>query len=218
MEKFYFIPHLIMGDYKYIESVLAGFAVQPGYSVNQFRYGRDDQVESNLLLVVLLGLLLIYIVTAALYESFRDPLLIFLTIPSAFIGIVLIFFMFDLTFDHSAYIGALFISGIVVNNSIILISRFRANQKKGHSVHQSVMDGTMQHLRPVFLTSATTLLGFLPMVILTDQAAGDIWFSLAITGIGGMITSFLFIVWVLPALYYIIENGRYKEKSLGRFF
>jgi HAE1 family hydrophobic/amphiphilic exporter-1 len=145
-------------------------------------------------------------VTAALYESFKYPFLIFLTIPAGLIGIFLIFYFMDIRFNSSAYLGVLFISGIVVNNAIILISRFQLNLKRKLSLKQAITEGIVQHIRPIFLTTVTTIIGFVPLVVMSNQTAGGIWYSLAVAGIGGILSSFVFILLVLPALYYLFER------------
>lgn len=200
-----------LGPYKfgkeYLKNVTKDFKLPVGYNIdhNVMWFFKEEEKE-NLYMVILLGLLLIYMVTAALYESFRDPFLIFLTIPSGLIGVFIIFFMFDANFGQSAYIGVLFISGIVVNNSIILINRFKINLKNGFSLIQAVTTGAAHHLKPVLLTTITTIFGFLPMALLAGQNSDDLWYSLALTGIGGMTASLFFILFVLPLMFYIVEK------------
>jgi len=100
-------------------------------------------------------------VTASLYESFLDPFLIFLTIPASLVGIFLIFYFTETIFTKSAYIGVLFISGIVVNNSIILVSKYKQYLLQNHSIVRTIIRGNLNHFRPIFLTTFTTVLGFL---------------------------------------------------------
>lgn len=196
---------------QFLDETLDSFEVPVGYKILQRYWALDEGEEQNLLFVILLGLLFIYMVTASLYESFLDPFLIFLTIPAGLIGIFLSFYLTDTIFDRSAYIGVLFISGIVVNNSIILISKFKTFQKSGLILSESVLKGCANHMRPLFLTSATTVLGFLPMLIFSNQQSGDLWYTLALTAISGILSSFIFIMFILPLLFYALEN----KKSLS---
>lgn len=190
---------------EYLLKKLGEFNLPVGYSI-EHRYKQwEREEEKNIIFVIFIGLLFIYMVTAALYESFRDPFLIFLTIPAGLIGVFLAFYFFNTTFNRSAYIGVLFISGIVVNNSIILISKYKNLQKGGADLKSAVLQGSINHIRPLFLTSATTILGFLPMVLLSVNKSGDLWHTLALTGISGIISSFVFILIILPVLYYSME-------------
>ncbi len=162
--------------------------------------------KRNLFLCIILGLLLIYMVTASLYESFRNPFLIFLSIPAGFIGIFLLYSFFELTFSQNALIGVLFVSGIVVNNAIILVSRYQRMQKYYDNLPDVIVSGSCLHFRPVFLTTMTTLIGFGAMLLFNNQE--NFWRSIALTGIGGMTTSLLYILFVLPALYFQLERKR----------
>jgi len=188
--------------YKFLKKTLADFPMPVGYSIKakNYSWGSDDD-SGNLWFVIFLGLLFIYMVTASLYESFRDPLLIFLTIPSGFSGIVFLFYALDKNFNNSAYIGVVFISGIVVNNSILLVSRFKHYLREGKEVKDAIIAGAIEHARPILLTTFTTIAGFLPMALLGSGDADDIWYALALAGIGGMGASLLFILFVLPPLF-----------------
>ncbi len=197
---------------EFLDDVISEFYLPPGYFLKKRTYRFGDDVDyTRLYLIVLTGLLLIYMVTAALYESFKYPFLIFLTIPSGLIGIFLIFYFMDISFNSSAYLGVLFISGIVVNNAIILISRFQENLKNNKPLKQAISDGIIQHMRPIFLTTITTIIGFVPLVLLSSQSAGGIWYSLAVAGIGGILSSFCFIIIVLPALYFLFERKSFEQ-------
>ena len=119
----------------------------------------------------------------------------------------------DISFNSSAYLGVLFISGIVVNNAIILVSRIQENLKTGMTLEHSITDGIISHIRPIFLTTVTTIIGFLPLIIMSQQSSGGIWYSLAAAGIGGIFSSFVFILFVLPALFYLFEKKNYAAAS-----
>jgi len=186
----------------YLDQVLKKFKVPVGYKVLPSYWRKKEKDNYRLILIVLLGLLFIYMVTASLYESFLDPFLIFLTIPAGLVGIFLIFYLTDTIFTKSAYLGVLFISGIVVNNSIILVSRYKQYLLQNQSLIRAVIRGNINHFRPIFLTTFTTVLGFLPMILLSEQNTENIWYTLALTGLGGIISSFVFILIVLPVIFY----------------
>jgi hydrophobic/amphiphilic exporter-1 (mainly G- bacteria), HAE1 family len=195
--------------YQFIEKIMTDFAVPVGYSIERRTFFKEDEKkESELYFVIFLGILLIYMVTAALYESFRDPFLIFLTIPSGLLGIVLVFYFLDAHFGQSAYIGVIFISGIVVNNSILLVNRFNQNLKGGRAVVPSILKGASDHLRPLTLTTLTTIVGFLPLVVFSSGNDENIWYALSLAGIGGIVSSSLFILFVLPIMFYSAERQK----------
>ncbi|NOX89693.1 MAG: efflux RND transporter permease subunit [Calditrichaeota bacterium] len=193
---------------QYLDNVLKDFKIPIGYKIFPLHWRRKTEGSNDLLFIILLGLVFIYMVTASLYESFLDPLIIFLTIPAGLIGIFVIFYLTDTIFNKSAYVGVLFISGIVVNNSIILVSKYQNLLNESKNLIRSIVKGSVQHLRPIFLTTFTTILGFLPMIVLADKKANDLWFTLALTGIGGMISSLLFVLFVLPVLYFLLHKRK----------
>lgn len=194
--------------YKFLENLLEDFPLPVGYSIERRSIFEEKENTSELYFVVILGIILIYMVTAALYESFRDPFLIFLTIPSGFLGIVLIFYFLDAHFGQSAYIGVIFISGIVVNNSILLVNRFNHNLKMGLDLIPSIIRGATDHLRPLTLTTLTTIIGFLPLVVFSSGNDENIWYALSMAGIGGIVSSSIFILFVLPLLFYSVEKRK----------
>lgn len=195
-----------LGPYQFarafLNETLDSFSMPIGYSVEVGRSRKMDTGNRDIFMVVIIGLLLIYMVTAALYESFRLPFLIFLTIPSGFIGIVWAFYLTDTAFTATAYIGTIFISGFVVNNSILLVNRMNNYLEKGFTQELATLGGAADHLRPIILTTTTTIAGFLPLVLFSRQMENDIWFTLSLAGIGGMTSSFLFIILILPVLFY----------------
>ncbi len=197
--------------YQFLENIMESFQVPVGYSIERRSFFEEEEKESELYFVIFLGIILVYMVTAALYESFRDPFLIFLTIPSGLFGIVLIFYFLDAHFGQSAYIGVIFISGIVVNNSILLVNRFNQNLKEGLSVIPSIINGAANHLRPLTLTTLTTIVGFLPLVIFSSGSDENIWYALSLAGIGGIVSSSIFILFVLPLLFYSVEKRKTKK-------
>lgn len=194
---------------KFLKKTVLHTSLPPGYKLEMENFSVNaGSGREKLFICIIFGLLLIYMVTAALYESFRNPFLIYLSIPAGFIGIFLLYSIFELTFTRNALIGVLFVSGIVVNNAIILISRYQRMQKYYSDLSDIIVSGSCLHIRAVFLTTMTTLIGFGAMLLFNNQ--NDLWRSIALTGIGGMTTSLLFILFVLPLLYYQLEQKRKK--------
>ena len=111
----------------------------------------------------------------------------------------------DYSFDSTAYIGVILLSGIVVNNAILLIDNINRHLKNSTKIIESIVVATKERIRPIFMTTLTTVLGMLPLVIFKESGAGksDIWSSLALCTVGGLTTSALLILLILPVFYYL---------------
>lgn len=164
-----------------------------------------EEEKSQLKFAILISLVLIYLVLGMLYESFVQPLLIMVSIPLALIGVFLGFTIANqfgtYPFDSTAYIGIILLSGIVVNNAIILVDHINNYRRKGLKIQEAVLEGTVERVRPVFMTAATTVAGMLPLVIFHRGEQTDIWTSLALCGVGGLTSSALLVFVVIPIFY-----------------
>ncbi|MGE5342319.1 MAG: efflux RND transporter permease subunit [Candidatus Omnitrophota bacterium] len=183
-------------------------AVPPGFkkSLEQLSMDMTEEEKGQLWVAIFLSLFLIYMILVILYEDFFQPFLIMLTIPLALIGVFIAFVVMDYSFDSSAYVGVILLAGIVVSNSIILIDNINRYMKESPQIIRAIAIGTKERIRPVFMTSATTILGMLPMVLFKETTASnnsaDIWSSLALCTVGGLTTSTILILVVLPIFYY----------------
>ncbi len=190
------------------ETTIRTTATPPGYEVREresFRLTRDEQAQIYLVLGA--AILLVYMLTAALFESLLLPLCVLLTVPMALIGVFMIFFYTDATFTREAYIGVIMMGGIVVNNAILLvdhINRLRWQEKLG--LRAAVVRGTVERVRPILMTTTTTILGLLPLVLFTEGANATIWNALAFVLIGGLASSSILVLTVTPALYFLIQK------------
>src|SRR5690606_23844440 len=163
-----------------------------------------------------ISIVLIFMVTAALFESIRQPLCVLLAVPMALIGVFLIFFYTGATFTREAYIGVIMMGGIVVNNSILLVDHINQRRRRdGLPLYDAVLQGTLERVRPILMTSATTVLGLLPLVLFSEAADANIWNALGYALIGGMTSSTLLVLTVTPALYLLFER-RPERKRLAR--
>lgn len=226
---------------RFITEVLAGLSLPYGYTAEDVSGETLSEEEQEQMRQMLwLTVLFVYMTMAALFESFALPLLILLSIPMALVGVVAIFWAADAIFDSSARIGLVLLFGIVVNNAILLVNRFRlelreavrtradaaravpANPRLGGfdlwrlpeetrlaMLRTAICAGTRIQLRSILLTSGTTIAGLLPLLVrLTEQTAGrDIWENLALSSIGGLISSTLLILGTLPALYWLFTRA-----------
>lgn len=193
------------------DQIINATQTPPGYTVKKSdRYGRwNDEEREQIYLVLLVSIGLIYMVTAALFESLRQPLCVLLTVPMALIGVFLIFFFWDITFTREAYIGVIMMGGIVVNNAILLVDKMnRLRREEGLPLKEAIVEGTLQRVRPIFMTTATTVLGLLPLVLRSVSVDSNIWNALAYALIGGLLSSTLFVLTTTPALYLLFERPR----------
>ncbi|MDW7680925.1 MAG: efflux RND transporter permease subunit, partial [bacterium] len=194
-----------LGD-RLVESILKTTHLPPGYELKRESWGFLQREEKRQIYRVLaLSILLVFMVTAALFESLRQPLVIILTIPLALVGVFLIFYFTDTNFDRSAYIGVIFLSGIVVNNAIILVDHFNALRRQGMPLFDAIISGAGNRVRPVVMTTATTIFALLPLVLFAEEKT-SIWFSLALSTIGGLATSMIFVLTFIPVFYSLIEK------------
>ena len=191
-------------------AVIDATSVPPGYEVRGGRgYWLTDEERSQIYLVLGASIILVYMLTAALFESLLLPLCVLLTVPMALIGVFMIFFYTDATFTREAYIGVIMMGGIVVNNAILLVDHVnRLRREEGESLHGGVVRGTVERVRPILMTTATTILGLLPLVLFTESANATIWNALAFVLIGGLASSSVLVLTVTPALYFLLERAR----------
>ena len=140
---------------------------------------------------------------ASLYESFIRPFFVLLAVPLALIGVFIAFVIVDIAFDSSAYIGLILLGGIAVNNSILLVDRIHLRKKQGISLLEAVLEGTKERIRPIFMTTGTTVLGMLPLVLFqAEEGRMGIWHTLALSTMGGLISSTIFILITVPMFYF----------------
>lgn len=198
------------------DAVVAATALPPGYAIEkERRFGWIEREEERQIYgVLLLSVLLIYMVTAALFESLRGPLVVLLTVPLALIGVFLIFFYTGATFTRSAYIGVIMMAGIVVNNAILLVHHVNELRRVGGlPLEPAILRGTLERVRPILMTSATTIGGMLPLVLFSESADANIWNALGYALIGGLASSTLFVLTVTPALCLLLERGAERRRA-----
>jgi HAE1 family hydrophobic/amphiphilic exporter-1 len=187
-----------------------------GYRIEgQQAWSWSDDEREQIYIVLGVSLVLIFMVTAALFESLRQPISVLLTVPMALIGVFLMFFYTGATFTREAYIGVIMMGGIVVNNAILLVDHInQLRRRDGMNLMEATIQGTLERVRPILMTSATTVLGLLPLVIFSESANSNIWNALGYALIGGLISSTFFVLTVTPALYVLFERGLERKRVL----
>lgn len=167
----------------------------------------DSSKSTNIIFVF--ALILVYLTLAAQFESFRDPLIIMLTVPLALAGAVLTLWWFDQTLNIFSQIGMIVLVGIVTKNGILIVEF--ANQKRddGLSLKEAAFQATSQRFRPILMTSLSTVLGALPIALaLGDSSTSRV--PMGLTIIGGLILALLLTLYVIPALYTYIASKENK--------
>ena len=177
----------------------------------------QDQVESfqQLGLALLAAILIVYVVMVATFRSLRQPLLLLVSIPFAATGAIALQVISGIPLGISSLIGLLMLVGIVVTNAIVLIDLVNQYRERGGSVIESLLDGTSRRVRPVLMTALATVFALTPLATGVTGSGGFISQPLAIVVIGGLLSSTILTLLVLPALYSLVE-GRKERKATRR--
>jgi HAE1 family hydrophobic/amphiphilic exporter-1 len=195
-------------------SLLDNLELPSGYRVYEEEYVpfwlQDDDTDMNL--IVLLAIIAVFAVTAIVFESFTAPLYILAVIPMALVGVVAGFWIFDRVFSPQAYVGSVFLVGIAVNNSILLVDSFEKKKKTGMDIKKAADMVVAERLRPILQTSATTILGLLPLVLWPMQQSNDLWENLSFTVVCGMLISTPLVLISLPAMIQLTSRKGRKKK------
>ena len=137
---------------------------------------------------------------AAQFESMKDPFIILFAIPFTLVGVILAFFVTGITLSVTTFIGLIMLVGIVVNNGIVLVDYTNMLRKRNYPLRDAVMEAGRSRLRPVLMTSLTTILGMLPMAV-SNGMGREMYAPLGITIIGGLLVSTLVTLLLVPAMY-----------------
>ncbi len=167
--------------------------------------------SSNTLFSFLLALLLVYLILAAQFESFIDPLIIMFTVPLALAGAVFSLWYFDQTLNIFSQIGIIMLIGLVTKNGILIVEFANQLREKGMSIADSALEAASLRLRPILMTTLATALGALPIAT-AFGAAGESRQSMGIVVIGGLVFSLILTLYVIPSLYIYLS----KEKNFER--
>ncbi len=183
--------------------------------------GYEDQQESfsSLFMLLLLSLMLVYIVMAAQFESFKMPFIIMLSIPFAFSGVILALLITHTTLSVIAALGAIMLIGIVTKNGIVLIDFINLMRERGVRLYDAIAQACRSRLRPVLMTSLTTILGMVPMALSVGEGS-ETWRPMGVAVIGGMVFSTIITLLIVPVVYASMDKSgsRDKKKALSKQF
>ena len=206
---------------KDLEVELAKINRPDGY---EFQFGGEweDQQEAfnDLLFAAILALILVYMVMAAQFESLRDPFIILFSIPLAAVGVVTMLVATGTTFNMQGFLGVIVLVGIVVNNAIVLIDYTnQLRRDHGYSIREAVSTAGERRLRPILMTTVTTVLGLVPMALGVGEGS-ELQVPMARVVIGGLLTSTMITLIFIPVVYATLEelterSSRRREDTFG---
>jgi HAE1 family hydrophobic/amphiphilic exporter-1 len=191
---------------KSIQNSLSKLSVPPQYKIKVAGQEiRRQESVANLTFALILSIILVYMVLASQFESLLHPFTILLTIPFAVVGAILAFFILGMPLNMMGYIGIILLGGIAVNNSIMIVDCINQNKESGMPLREAILDAAERRLRPIMMTTLSTILGLLPLTLGFGESAA-LRSPIAIAVIGGMVTSTLLTLIIIPCYYESIEN------------
>ena len=167
--------------------------------------------SSSLMFAMILALVLIFLVLAAQFESFKDPMIVMITVPLAISGALVFMYYSGITMNIFSQIGLIMLIGLVAKNGILIVEFANQYQETGLPIMESIHTASVQRLRPILMTSISTILGLIPLVYASGEGAqGRIAMGIAV--VGGMLVSTLLTLFIVPAMYSFISTERIKKK------
>ncbi|MFA5099554.1 MAG: efflux RND transporter permease subunit [Candidatus Omnitrophota bacterium] len=190
-----------------IKREMAKLAVPSDIIIN-FGGEAEEQKKAfgDLIVLLSLGIVLVYMVIAAQFESLLDPFIIMFSIPFTFTGVIWAFAITGMTLNVLSFLGMVMLMGIVVNNAIVLISYINILRARGNSMYEAVTQGGKDRLRPVLMTTFTTLVGLLPLAISQGEGS-ETWQPIGISMVGGLTVSTFITMLFVPTFYAVFHRS-----------
>lgn len=187
--------------------------ILPSDVIINFGGEAEEQAKAfkDLAALLVLGIVLVYMVMAAQFESLLEPFVVMFSIPFTFTGVFLAFLVTRATLSIITYLGIIMLMGIVVNNAIVLISYINILRARGYSMAEAITQGGRDRLRPVLMTTVTTVFGLLPLALSRGEGS-EIWQPLGITMVSGLSFSTLITLLFVPTLYSLFETRLKKRR------
>jgi len=194
-----------------VERLISQMGVPEGISTH---FGGDIEEQQkafhDLTSLLILGIILVYMIMAALFGNLRDSFLVMFSVPFAFSGVFIAFYMFHVDLGIISFMGIIMLMGIVVNNAIVLLDYIHLLQKRGQPLYDAVTHAGRNRLRPVLITTLTTFCGLFPMAVSTSVGA-ETWNPLGITMLGGLMLSTLVTLVLIPTIYFQFERRKQNK-------
>jgi len=166
--------------------------------------------SSSLMFAFLLAIVLIYLILSAQFESFKDPLVIMLTVPLAIAGALIFMHFSGITMNIFSQIGIIMLIGLVAKNGILIVEFANQKQEAGIDKITAIKEAAQQRLRPILMTSASTILGLLPLAFATGEGCNQ-RIAMGVAVVGGMLVSTVLTMYIVPAIYLYISTSRTQE-------
>ncbi len=166
--------------------------------------------SSSLMFAFLLAIVLIYLILSAQFESFKDPLVIMLTVPLAIAGALIFMHFSGITMNIFSQIGIIMLIGLVAKNGILIVEFANQKQEAGIDKITAIKEAAQQRLRPILMTSASTILGLLPLAFATGEGCNQ-RIAMGVAVVGGMLVSTVLTMYIVPAIYLYISTSRNQE-------
>jgi HAE1 family hydrophobic/amphiphilic exporter-1 len=170
------------------------------------------KMMTRFMLIMAVAVFLVFGVMASLFESFRDPFIVLFTIPLSLIGVVAIYFITGEVFNILTAVGMLVLVGVIVNNGIVLVDYTNLLRKRGLSLHDACVEAAGNRLRPILMTTLTTILGLVPMAFVPGQ--GSVMTApIGKTVLGGLTFGTLMTLFLMPTIYYVVNKNSDDRKA-----
>jgi multidrug efflux pump len=167
--------------------------------------------SSSLMFTFGLALVLIFLILAAQFESFKDPLIVMLTVPLAVAGALIFMAIFGITMNIFSQIGIIMLIGLVAKNGILIVEFANQRQESGMEKMEAILGASIQRLRPILMTSFCTILGLLPLAFANAEGANS-RIAMGISVIGGLLVSTFLTLFIVPAVYTYFSTNRKKDE------
>ncbi len=201
-----------------VESVLDNMNFPEGYSY-QIGGQAQDMTESftDLAIALVFSIFLVYAVMAVQFENFLFPFIIMFSMPATVIGVVLGLFIMDIPLSIPGFIGIIMLAGIVVNNSIVLVDYINLLRRKGMSRYEAILEAGRSRLRPILMTTLTTILAMVPLALALGEGA-EMQQPLAVTIIFGLGISSIFTLLLIPVIYTLFDDltAKFTRRNKGK--
>jgi multidrug efflux pump len=168
--------------------------------------------SSSLIFAFGLAIVLIYLILAAQFESFKDPFVIMLTVPLAVAGALVFMYFSNQTMNIFSQIGIIMLIGLVAKNGILIVEFANQKQEAGEDKMTAICEAAMQRLRPILMTSAATILGLIPLVFASAEGENG-RIAMGISVVGGMLISTLLTMFIVPAVYSFVSTNRINKRK-----
>jgi HAE1 family hydrophobic/amphiphilic exporter-1 len=191
---------------------------KPSGVIVQISGAIKEQMEAfmDLATLIVVSLILVYLVMASQFESLKMPFIIMFSIPFAFSGVAIALFITKTTLSVISGIGAVLLIGIVVKNAIVLVDFINLMRDRGYELYEAIALSGRSRLRPVFMTSATTILGMLPLAM-SKGSGSELWSPMGVAVIGGLIFSTFVTLVIVPVVYAIFAKHGERNKKLAEY-